>query len=229
MSNIKSQISNVLVEELHKVYGEGEAVVRALNGVSLALEENSFIAILGPSGSGKTTLLSCLGGILKPSKGTIALDGINVGELNSSKLASYRQHKVGFVFQSFNLVPSLSAAENIEVALKIAGKKNSESSKRAHELLKQMELEKRAHHHPAELSGGEKQRVSIARALANDPKVILADEPTANLDTKTAKKIIRLLESLAREHNKTVIVVTHDERMIDHVDAVYRLTDGKID
>ncbi len=222
-------MSNVIkIENLHKTYGQGATEVSALKGINMAFEANSYVAILGPSGSGKTTLLSCLGGILKPSSGKIKVDGTEVGTIKQKELAYYRRQKIGFVFQSFNLVNSLSALENVEVALKIAGKKSSESFKRANDLLEQVGLKNRINHRPSELSGGEKQRVSIARALANDPKVILADEPTANLDTATAKKVIRLLEDLARHHDKTVIVVTHDERMIDHVDKVYHLTDGKI-
>lgn len=223
-----SEMKLVEVEGLKKVYGKGETVVEALKGVTMGLEANRFVAVLGPSGSGKTTLLSCLGGILKPSAGTITVAGRELEKLGSRELARYRRDTIGFVFQSFNLVPSLSALENVQVALAIAGKSNSEGWRRAMELLEQVDLEKRVHHRPEELSGGEKQRVSIARALANDPKVVLADEPTANLDSATGRKIVDLLENLARQHNKAVVVVTHDERMIDHVDEVYRLTDGRL-
>jgi len=196
--------------------------------VSMKVSEGEVLMILGPSGSGKTTLLSMLGCILTPTSGDIYIDGEKISDLPENELPKIRKKKIGFVFQSFNLLKSLTVQENVEVALNLNGIKGRQAKAKARELLIEVGLSQRLGFLPAELSGGEKQRVSIARALANDPKIILADEPTGNLDSKTGQKIGSILKDLAKNHNKSVVIVTHDSRIENLADRILRLEDGTI-
>ena len=224
-------MSRVLIElrNVEKIYNEGkENEVRALRGVSLKVHEKDFIAIIGPSGSGKSTLLHMLGCLDKPTKGKVLIDGKDVSKMNDEDLARIRREKIGFIFQTFNLIPTLTALENVELPMKLNGKKASEARERARELLKIVGLEKRLDHLPSQLSGGEQQRVAIARALANEPEIILADEPTGNLDSKTGFEIVKLMKKLNRE-GYTFVIVTHDLRIADFANKKIRIRDGKLE
>jgi len=224
-------MSRVLIElrNVEKIYNEGkENEVRALRGVSLKVHEKDFIAIIGPSGSGKSTLLHMLGCLDKPTKGKVLIDGKDVSKMNDEDLARIRREKIGFIFQTFNLIPTLTALENVELPMKLNGKKASEARERAKELLKIVGLEKRLDHLPSQLSGGEQQRVAIARALANEPEIILADEPTGNLDSKTGFEIVKLMKKLNRE-GYTFVIVTHDLRIADFANKKIRIKDGKLE
>jgi len=212
-------------KEIHKIYRLGKIEVHALRGVSLQIEEGEFVAIMGPSGSGKSTLMHILGCLDTPTKGTYLLEGIPVESLSENERASVRKSKVGFVFQSFNLLPRLSALENVALPMVYLGLTPRERKRKAFRLLEAVGLQERANHSPSELSGGEAQRVAIARALANDPKIILADEPTGNLDTKTGNEILDLLEELNKK-GKTIIVVTHDPEVARRARRIMRLKDG---
>ena len=211
-----------------KVLGSGAAEVRALKGVSLELMPGELTLLMGPSGSGKTTLLSILGCILTPSEGTLRI-GENVATgRNSEGLADLRRKHVGFVFQSYNLVPTLTAAENVMLALELRGVPLSEAPAMAETALKQVKLAHRAHAYPSKLSGGEKQRVAIARSLAGSPSVILADEPTAALDSENGKGVMALLSEVAKDKGRGILVVTHDHRTLSYADRLVRIEDGKI-
>lgn len=212
--------------DLRKRYGMRGNYVEALRGITLTIHEGEFVAIMGPSGSGKTTLLSILGLLTKPTSGTVRILGEDVMKLSDKQATLLRRKTIGFVFQTFNLIPWLTAYENVELALAIGEYKRNRRS-RVMELLSAVGLEGRAHHRPTELSGGEQQRVAIARALANDPKVILADEPTGNLDTKSGLQVMNILRSLVEE-GKTVILVTHDQKMAELSDRIVKIRDGKI-
>ena len=221
-------MSEVICEDLIKVYKTGKVEVVALRGLNLRVEKGEFRAIVGPSGSGKTTLLNIIGGITKPTAGRVYVDGTNIVDLPEKKLVEYRRRKVGFVFQFFNLVPTLTALENVELPMVLAGIPREQRKSRAIELLRLVGLEGRANHRPSELSGGEQQRVAIAAALANDPPLILADEPTGELDSVTSLQIAELFRRLHKELNKTVIVVTHDISVARLADRISRIMDGVI-
>ena len=195
---------------LTKTYGEGEQQVRALSDVDLRIDSGEFVVIAGPSGSGKTTMLQLLGGLDRPSSGSLRFEGRELSALGDGELTDLRLGTLGFVFQQFNLIPTLTAQQNVEVALAPHGLKSPERHRRAAELLESVGLAPRAEHLPSQLSGGEQQRVAIARALANEPRVILADEPTGNLDSKTGEEITGLLRRLSGEAGRTVILITHD-------------------
>lgn len=210
---------------LQKTYMLGKVPVHALRGVNLRVYPGDFIAILGPSGSGKSTLLNLIGALDKPTEGKVIIDGVDISALNGSQLAELRR-KIGFVFQFFNLVPRLSALENVELPLAIAGVSKSERRKKAIELLKMVGLEDRMNHKPMELSGGEQQRVAIARALINDPRYLLMDEPTGNLDSKTANEIMKLVKKLNEEKNITVILVTHNQSLANYAERIVHIVDG---
>jgi len=210
---------------LQKTYMLGKVPVHALRGVNLRVYPGDFIAILGPSGSGKSTLLNLIGALDKPTEGKVIIDGVDISALNGSQLAELRR-KIGFVFQFFNLVPRLSALENVELPLAIAGVSKSERRKKAIELLKMVGLEDRMNHKPMELSGGEQQRVAIARALINDPRYLLMDEPTGNLDSKTANEIMKLVKKLNEEENITVILVTHNQSLANYAERIVHIVDG---
>jgi putative ABC transport system ATP-binding protein len=223
----KSKKNEILkAEGLTKVYGDGRVEVRALDGVDLSVEKGEFLVVMGPSGSGKTTLLNALGALDKPSWGEVVLDGVKISSVPERKLYKVRRDKVGFIFQSYYLVPTLTALENVLLPTLPLGKDNFKH--RAEDLLKLVGLEQRAHHKPSQLSGGEQQRVAIARALVLNPPLILADEPTGNLDSKTGKEIVKLMRSLDKREGKTFVVVTHDVTLAKSADRVAKISDGKI-
>jgi putative ABC transport system ATP-binding protein len=206
----------------------GKRKVPALYDLNLHVNRGEFVAIMGPSGSGKTTLLNVLGCLDKPTSGKVVLDDVDVANLPERELCKIRRDKIGFVFQTFNLLPYLNAAENVELPMENTKKTRSERRKKARELLRLVGLEGREEHRPQRLSAGEQQRVAIARALANDPAIILADEPTGNLDTENKYEIVRLLANLNIERGTTVIIVTHDSQMASHTEKMFLLKDGKI-
>jgi putative ABC transport system ATP-binding protein len=218
----------VQTEALTKEYGDGTSV-RALDNLSVSIASGEFLAIEGPSGSGKSTLLNLIGTLDNPTSGHVVIDGIDTGTLKGDALADFRREKIGFVFQLFNLVPTLNALENVMLPLipyRRGLKFNLEG--RARDLLKSMGLEDRLHHLPGQLSGGEQQRVAIARSLINSPRLILADEPTGNLDTKIGEEIVRLLRQLNEEQGLTVVLVTHDDAVASQADRIIRLQDGQL-
>jgi putative ABC transport system ATP-binding protein len=214
------------VRQLRKGFGHGEAAVEAVRGVDLVLAPGEIALIMGPSGSGKTTLLSMLGALLRPSSGELRLVGIDLRELTERELPALRAQRIGFVFQDFNLMPSLSARENVEVALNVAGLGGDRARQRATGLLEELGLGGRLDFLPEQLSGGEKQRVAIARALANDPDLVLADEPTANLDSSIGREVMRRLRDIAKRRGQSVLIVSHDDRIREFVDRVLWLEDG---
>lgn len=220
----------VRVENLTKVYGRGDAQTLALIDANLRVEQGELVALLGPSGSGKTTLLTSICCINEPTHGRIELDGVCVYDEGWTEVdvRAVRREKMGVVFQAYNLIPFLTVLENVELILTLNHLPREQAQNRALELLDYLEIAHRWHHYPAEISGGEQQRVAIARALANNPKVLLADEPTAALDTERGKIVMGLLRKLSREKNAAVVVVTHDVRMVEGFDRVYRMADGKI-
>jgi putative ABC transport system ATP-binding protein len=212
--------------DLKKTYMLGKVPVEALRGINLKVESGDFLAILGPSGSGKSTLLNLIGALDKPTEGMMLIDGVDVSTLNDSQLADLRR-RVGFVFQFFNLIPRFTARDNVELSMSIAGMSREERRKNAEELLETVGLKDRMSHKPAELSGGEQQRVAIARALANNPRFLLMDEPTGNIDSKTASEIMRLIKSL-NEKGVTIIMVTHDQRLAREAKRTVQMFDGMI-
>jgi len=224
---MKSGKAVVLASSLCKIYEIGDVKVEALKDVHLKVGKGEFTAISGPSGSGKTTLLNIIGGIDKPTSGRIVVFGDDLGVKDEDFLASFRCHKVGFVFQSYNLVSTLTVAENIAFPIEWARKPEDHIKKRVEELLEVVGLKHRTEHFPFQLSGGEQQRVAFARALANDPPLLLVDEPTGNLDTKTRLKIVEILQKL-KDEGKTIIVATHDEQIIELGDQKMYLEDGKL-
>jgi putative ABC transport system ATP-binding protein len=216
------------IENLTKTYSLGKRNVTALSNLSMEVKKGEFVAIMGPSGSGKTTLLNVLGCIDKPSSGKVLLDNIDVAGLPESQLYKIRRNKIGFIFQSFNLLPYLNARENVELPMEYSGKSKAERSSRAKELLATVGLSGREEHRPQRLSQGEQQRVAVARALANDPAIVLADEPTGNLDIKNKQEIVKLLANLNLSHKTTIIMVTHDGQVASHTERILFLGDGKI-
>ena len=215
------------LQQVKKIFGKGKTAVKAVNGVNLTITAGEIVLIMGPSGSGKTTLLSIAGGILHPTSGKVLLNQTNLTELSERELPVIRRQNFGFIFQSFNLLSALSARENVELAANLAGVKGNIASQRATELLKKLGLGHRLNAYPAQLSGGEQQRVAIARALINKPKLILADEPTANLDSKKGHEIVLLLRKIAKTEQRSVLIVSHDQRIRDIADRVLWLEDGK--
>ncbi len=216
------------IKNVEKIYNDSEVQVHAVNGVSLSFEEGEFAAIVGPSGSGKTTLLNMLGGLDNPTSGEISIGGININTLKGSKLIDFRLHNIGFVFQSYNLIPVLTARENTEFVMQMQGISKEERDKRVKELLTAVGLGERIDSRPARLSGGQQQRVAVARALASKPKFILADEPTANLDSKSTENLLDIMEHLNKEEKITFIFSTHDARVVKKARRVITLEDGKI-
>lgn len=216
------------ITNVSKVYQMGDTEVRALDDINLRIEKGEMTAIMGPSGSGKSTLLAILGCLDVPSMGGYALDGVNVEKLTDNALAEVRSRKIGFVFQQFNLLPRTSALDNVMLPLTYAGVNGKERRQRAEAALTKVGLKERMHHRPNELSGGQQQRVAIARALVNSPAILLADEPTGALDSKTGAEIISLFQSLHRDFGQTVIYVTHDPGIARHTRRIVRIADGKI-
>ena len=220
--------ANVLeVRGLRKRFGEGETTVEAVRGVDLTLAPGEIVLIMGPSGSGKTTLLSMLGALLRPTEGSLRLAGVALSKLTERELPALRATRIGFIFQDFNLMPSLTARENVEVALNVAGVRGDPAHQRATRLLEDLGLGKRLDFLPEKLSGGEKQRVAIARALANEPDLVLADEPTANLDSGIGREVMRRLREIAKARGQSVLIVSHDDRIREFVDRVLWLEDGE--
>ncbi|RLI51230.1 ABC transporter ATP-binding protein [Candidatus Bathyarchaeota archaeon] len=212
---------------LKKTYMLGNIPVHALRGVNLIVEQGDFITILGPSGSGKSTLLNMIGVLDKPTEGKIFIEGVDVSNLSDNGLADLRR-RIGFVFQFFNMIPRLTACKNVELPMSVSNVNRSERKKRAEELLETVGLKDRINHKPAELSGGERQRVAIARALANHPKFLLMDEPTGNIDSKTAYEIIELIKKLNEEKGVTIIIVTHDQNIAKQTKRTVQMLDGLI-
>ncbi|MDP6845728.1 MAG: ABC transporter ATP-binding protein [Candidatus Nanoarchaeia archaeon] len=220
----------IQLENVSKIYGRGRAAIHANKNINLTINKNEFVVIIGPSGSGKSTLLNLIGSLDYPSKGAIKLDGQNIAHLDESELAQIRGRKIGFVFQSFHLIQSMTALENVMLPLTFQNMSAGEKQKRAINILTKVGLKSRMTHLPGELSGGENQRVAIARALANNPEVIIADEPTGNLDQSTGKKIMDLLLNIYKKEGKTVIIVTHDRDLVNITksEKVYKIVDGEL-
>lgn len=216
----------VRIEKLSKHYGNGESQVKALDRVSFSINKGEFIAIIGASGSGKSTLLHLLGGLDRPSDGKVMIQNEEIYQLNDDKLSIFRRRNIGFIFQFFNLVPVLDVEENIALPMLLDG--NSVDEKYLDEIIKTLGLENRRKHLPSQLSGGQQQRVSIARALINKPSLILADEPTGNLDSQTSNEVVALLKLTAHKYNQTLVMITHDERIAQQADRVIKISDGKI-
>lgn len=223
MSDVTIDVKNV-----RKEFGKKHTKVIAVRDVSMNVKKGEIVLIVGPSGSGKTTLLSMIGCIMTPTSGEIYVNGEKISDMSEEYLPTIRKKHIGFVFQSFNLLRSLTAQENVEVALNLNGIEGNEAKERAREILTELGLGERLDFPPVDLSGGEKQRVSIARAIVNNPKIILADEPTGNLDSKTGQRIGKILRNLAKEHKTSVIVVTHDNRIENIADKILYLEDGMI-
>ena len=215
------------INDMYKIYRMGAIDINALNGVSIKIEQHEFVAIVGPSGSGKSTLMNMIGCLDTPTSGACFIDGVKVNGLNDSQLADIRNQKIGFIFQGFNLLHKLSAIENVELPLIYQGVSAKERYERSITALKEVGLEDRIHHKPSELSGGQQQRVAIARALASAPPLILADEPTGNLDTKSGKEIIGILHELHRKGN-TIVLITHDNEVAMQAKRIVRMQDGMI-
>ena len=222
-------MNNSIIElkNVKKIYQMDEVKVKALNGATIRISKGEFVAIMGPSGSGKSTLLHMIGCLDRPTTGKVLLNGVDISRLNDSKLARLRGSEIGFVFQTFNLYPTLNALGNVELPMMIIGKKRKDRKEKAKELLKMVGLESRAEHLPSQLSGGERQRVAIARSLANDPKIILADEPTGNLDSKSGEEIMKIFVEL-NKNGKTVVVITHDKTIASHAKEILKIKDGEI-
>jgi putative ABC transport system ATP-binding protein len=216
------------IESLTKVYKLGKRDIQPLTNVNLEVKRGEFVSIMGPSGSGKTTLLNIIGCIDKPTKGRVFIDGIDIAHLRESQLYKIRRDKIGFVFQNFNLLPYLNTRENVELAMELADKFKGQRKQRAQDLLTSVGLSGREQHRPNRLSQGEQQRVAIARALANDPAIILADEPTGNLDTANKQEIVKLLASLNQKQGTTILMVTHDEQVAALTERMFVLSNGAI-
>jgi putative ABC transport system ATP-binding protein len=219
-------MSMVDVKDVRKIYRRGAEEVVVLDGLNLEVQEGDFAALMGPSGSGKTTLLNLIAGIDKPTSGDVVVAGTNVAVLNETQLAEYRSHNIGFIFQFYNLIPVLNATENVELPLLLTHLSKKERRERALTALKVVGLADRATHLPRQLSGGQEQRVAIARAIVTDPRVLVADEPTGDLDATSAEEILELMETLNREHKKTIVMVTHDPRAAERAHTQHHLEKG---
>jgi len=214
--------------DVRKYYGKGETTVKAVDGVSVTVDNGEFISIVGRSGSGKTTLLDVIGLLMRPTTGTIRIDGEETTRMKDNQRASYRAHKLGFIFQDFNLLDTLNAVENVMLPVRYSGADKKAARKRAMQLLDEVGLADRAQHRPTQMSGGEKQRVSIARSLINSPSIVLGDEPTGNLDSDTAQKLVALMRRANRDYNVTFVVVTHDLELASRTDRILRIKDGHV-
>ncbi|MEM0023267.1 MAG: ABC transporter ATP-binding protein [Thermofilaceae archaeon] len=219
----------VETEDLAKYYKMGPYIVKALDGVNLKIRRGEYVSIMGPSGAGKTTLFNMIGGLDRPTRGRVYIDEVDISKLDAYELAWLRARKIGYIFQTFNLIPVLTAMENVMLPMIFAGVRREERIRKARELLERVGLGDRLYHRPTELSGGQQQRVAIARALANDPAIILADEPTGNLDLQTGLEIINLLRQLNKERGVTIVTATHDLKMIDVSDRIVYLRDGRVE
>lgn len=225
-----SQNGNIVIrtQDLAKDLPLGKTVVHALRGIDMNIYQGEIVGIVGPSGSGKSTLLGLIGGLDKPTRGSIEIDGTEISRLNEDQLTEIRNEKIGFIFQFFNLVPTLTALENVILPIQFARKPRFQPEKRGKELLEALGLEDRLNHRPSELSGGQQQRVAIARALANDPPLLLADEPTGNLDQESGAVVLQALQEIRQRAGTTVVIVTHDHDLARHADRVLTLVDGQL-
>lgn len=216
------------IKNLHKIYNGSSVAVHAVNGINVSFEEGEFTAIVGPSGSGKTTLLNIIGGLDDASDGSVEIEGIKINELSSRKLTDFRMKNIGFVFQAYNLIPVLTAKENVEFIMQLQGCKKADRDARTSELLNEVGLGSMMDRRPSKLSGGQQQRVAVARALASKPKFVLADEPTANLDSHSTENLLDIMEQLNKEEKITFIFSTHDQRVVNKARRVITIEDGKI-
>lgn len=225
----KDKTPIIEITDLKKLYHIGKEKVRALDGVSIKIYENEICCLLGTSGSGKSTLLNMMAGLEKPSKGSVTICGKRIDKMSERKLAFFRQKYVGFVFQSYNLLPNLTAINNVALPLAFSGVKKKVRLKKAKLMLKRVGLGARMKHKPTQMSGGQQQRVGIARAFVDKPKIVFADEPTGNLDTKTTIEIMEMMVDMSRKNNQTLVIVTHDTEIADYADRIFHIIDGKID
>jgi len=221
-------MSIIETKNIHKVYQETKVPVNALNGIDLKIEEGEFTAIVGPSGSGKTTLLNIIGGLDLPTQGDIIINNTNIKEFSSSQLIDFRLHNIGFVFQAYNLIPVLTAKENIEFVMVLQKRPKAEREEKAKELMEAVGLIDKMDHKPGQLSGGQQQRVAVARALASQPRFIIADEPTANLDSKSTNELLEIMAEMNRKYKTTFIFATHDQRVMDKAHRIVTIDDGKV-
>ncbi|MDX9917583.1 MAG: ABC transporter ATP-binding protein [Gudongella sp.] len=217
------------LKKLRKIYRMGDEKIIALNDVSLSIGKKEFICLIGTSGSGKSTMLNMMAGLEKPTRGEIIINGMHLEKMNEKQLAKFRQLNIGFVFQSYNLIPTLTALENVSLVLTFKGVPKSSRDKIAAKMLKGVGLGNRMHHKPSEMSGGQQQRVSIARAFVSNPRIVFADEPTGNLDTKTTFEVMDLITGMAKEYNQTLVIVTHDTEISGYAHRVVHLRDGSIE
>ena len=218
----------IIVKDLYKFYRVGDSVVRALDGVSFEVSEGEFCAIVGTSGSGKSTLLNMLAGLEKPTRGQVVIGGHHIEKLNENELVKFRRANVGFVFQSFHLLGTMNALENVALPLTFRGESLKSRMKKADEMLKLVGLTKHRKHLPRQMSGGQQQRVGVARALVADPRILYCDEPTGNLDSHTSEDVMRLMQRVVREQNRTMVMVTHDDHLAQYADRIFHIIDGKI-
>ncbi|HIZ81838.1 MAG TPA: ABC transporter ATP-binding protein [Candidatus Mediterraneibacter pullistercoris] len=218
----------ISVKDLYKLYRVGDSVVRALDGVSLEIREGEFCAVVGTSGSGKSTLLNMLAGLERPTRGEVIIRGSHIEKMNEDQLVRFRRENVGFIFQSFHLMGTMNALENVALPLTFRGTARKERLKRADRMLDMVSLAKQKKHLPNQLSGGQQQRVGVARALVSDPKIVFADEPTGNLDSHTSEEVMRLMQRIVREQKRTLVMVTHDPNEAAYADRVFQIIDGKI-
>ena len=218
----------IIVKNLYKFYRVGDSVVRALDGVSFEVSEGEFCAIVGTSGSGKSTLLNMLAGLEKPTRGQVVIDGRHIEKLNENELVKFRRDNVGFVFQSFHLLGTMNALENVALPLTFRGESLKSRMKKADEMLRLVGLTKHRKHLPRQMSGGQQQRVGVARALVADPRILYCDEPTGNLDSHTSEDVMRLMQRVVREQNRTMVMVTHDDHLAQYADRIFHIIDGKI-
>ncbi|HJD02804.1 MAG TPA: ABC transporter ATP-binding protein [Candidatus Mediterraneibacter excrementavium] len=218
----------IIVKNLYKFYRVGDSVVRALDGVSFEVSEGEFCAIVGTSGSGKSTLLNMLAGLEKPTRGQVVIDGRHIEKLNENELVKFRRDNVGFVFQSFHLLGTMNALENVALPLTFRGESLKSRMKKADDMLKLVGLTKHRKHLPRQMSGGQQQRVGVARALVADPRILYCDEPTGNLDSHTSEDVMRLMQRVVREQNRTMVMVTHDDHLARYADRIFHIIDGKI-
>ncbi len=221
-------MSIITTTDVTKVYNPDTVPVHAVNGISLSVEEGEFSAIVGPSGCGKTTLLNMIGGLEKPTAGSVKVDGVDITQKSSSELTDFRLHNIGFVFQAYNLIPVMSAYENVAFIMELLNFPKKETDDRVKELLEALDIADKAHHRPGKMSGGQQQRVAVARALAPRPKFILADEPTANLDSKSTENLLDMMLMMNEKENTTFIFSTHDDRVMKKARRLIRLDDGKV-
>jgi len=216
------------MHDITKVYGQGEAEVRAVDGISLTVEQGEYVAIMGASGSGKSTVMNIIGALDVATSGTYKIDGVDIGDLDDDALSLVRNRRIGFIFQAFNLIPRMSAASNVELPLMYRGVRRSERRRRALDALAKVGLADRSHHQPNELSGGQQQRVAVARALAMEPSLMLADEPTGNLDSRSTADVLDLLDDIHAE-GKTIVIITHEDDVAERAGRVVTLRDGKVE